>query len=185
MRRRPASSAPLAAASGEGITCDATRCGVMFLSPLHRPLPVERSSHVLLHRRHMPSSTTNNRQNTRSKALVEMQQSCTLNLRPAAQCKTVPIRRIWRNVVHLQSQVAGLRAGKRRSTPGRTCSLNLFYRSGTFHGRILEVPCISCGEPAVRAVRCRFDVDNSVSTTAWTKWVSSIYPPSCLDVRSF
>jgi len=103
----------LAAAKGEGRLRLLRDVESRSFRPCIDPFPIGCSSHFLS-QRHSPSAQRKKYQNIRSKVPVELQQSATFNLRPAAQCKTVRIRRIWRNVVHLLSQVAGIRAGKRR-----------------------------------------------------------------------
>jgi hypothetical protein len=85
------------------------------LRPCNEAAPVKDSSHVQLHRQ-VPSINDGRIHNKRLRVPVELQQSAEFNLRPAARCKTVPNRRICHNVVHLESQVAGIRADKRRST---------------------------------------------------------------------
>jgi hypothetical protein len=101
--------------------------------------PAEVSLHVLM-RRHLPSAITGPTTNVREYLLscINQRLSIYVPLRAARQCVSAG------SVATLFIYGARSLESEPRSEgdPGRTRSLNLFCRSGTFNGRILEVPCI-------------------------------------------
>jgi hypothetical protein len=123
------------------------------LGPLRRPLlsNVRRTFCSI----GMSRETTEELQNTCLKVPVELQQSATVNIRPAAGGRQGALAGSGAALSNLQIQVAGIRAGKRRGS--RSCLLciepqsisqiryfQLSYMASTLH---------MLSEPAVRAAR--------------------------------